>query len=1328
MAYTFRDLQDDLTRIDRGINDTIRKVTNRSYNDSLYTDGGVIDFSDLWNTPIEKYCMIEMADRQKLRLMSMSLLERNVTLAKLADSTSGVSNHVSDEVHMFDYDYTMGNNYLHEYQMNADKTTTQKTITSNNYQNYNQEGHNVVYGISMNAYYDDNDSGTDRFGPSRKIEYYDANRNRNSILSKTKQLFVDRKINTIISRFHTDNEKMNHNDTSESARSVYGLSHGRNLLTYDAERNSISYDTNGYNNPYCRVWTHHHQYSEQRSRLMRPFYTEYDEGFTETKKNEDLHKWNGFDDVKYTIGHYFNENAFGDKNIPTKETENGYELTDLIVTGTKKEIKSDPWSWKNKGSEGWKHSVLNNETGLLNITPKFLGGAKKNIHTKDCMFSIENLAWQGYDPYSFERALSWEQRGPFGGRIMWFPPYGLQFSEESSVNWNEHSFIGRGENVFTYANTSRSGTLSFMMLVDHPSILDYATWHDPKDLKDTDVFRFFAGCDSTGGTGETGNGSSNGILQGFTKPTPLTDEYLEADKGPAPIDVTENKKPETPSPKEEEKPPTPDEEIEIQFYTFFPNNYSGAFDRVGNTNATIKQNIGVVDPIAYLLYGKGAQWYSDENNITNSKCLPISFDGINKGDTTGLGYEMKSSKMDKNVNGDNNYIVGTNYYKDNSTDKTYHPNKQEKWYYRIDGEYKAPIIYNEVKNTFAQKISPADRRTVTGPNNLNFDSKSVINCFGLKGNDAERIYSLAEVAYVLAKDEAVKNKIIENINKDETFDKHINQLSEYFDKEKYSITSIKCKGFSNSHGDNTSKTINEKRNDFLALNRRTTVVSWFRKYYGEEINLVGGEMTYEDFYNEKVQKDNYIESGVQVTQHNENALDAKQYRSAITTLTIKKSKTATTSDLNQQQSHEDENAVIYWPLDKGEPPIGFVAEYTLISEDPIAIANYKQKITKVEYDVLKPNEKNLYKLTSYSKTVRNILAYDEIIASVTPEYYEPYMYVLKGCEEHPTSQECTGLEKYNIKTIINVKEYDELPDATKGLYIVYQYKIKQENKTEDNAKSEDGYVRFTGWEEVNIPGMPFPLYKNSNETDTEKKNLLWYYDASTRQMKVFNPDKRPIRRSNEGWDSDFGIDKGINYKNSLRYDQEYYFFKQLKETHPDVFSSVVEKVQYFDPAFHSMSPEGFMGRLNFLHQCTRQGNTIANSDKNGFMANNLAFGRPPFCILRLGDFYYQKIVIRNISINYDPLVLDLNNEGIGVIPLIANVTITFNFIGGGDLTGPVRRLQNAMAFNYYANGRLYDNRADRVERKGTNNWDTMDMSEVDFEKSYFHDVKMKKLN
>ena len=58
---------------------------------------------------------------------------------------------------------------------------------------------------------------------------------------------------------------------------------------------------------------------------------------------------------------------------------------------------------------------------------------------------------------------------------------------------------------------------------------------------------------------------------------------------------------------------------------------------------------------------------------------------------------------------------------------------------------------------------------------------------------------------------------------------------------------------------------------------------------------------------------------------------------------------------------------------------------------------------------------------------------------------------------------------------------------------------------------------------------------------------------------------------------------------------------------------------------------------------------------------------------------------------------DLNPEGAGVQPMFAQVTLNFKFIGGGDLGGPIRRLQNAMTFNYYANTRLYDNRADRIK-------------------------------
>ncbi len=135
-------------------------------------------------------------------------------------------------------------------------------------------------------------------------------------------------------------------------------------------------------------------------------------------------------------------------------------------------------------------------------------------------------------------------------------------------------------------------------------------------------------------------------------------------------------------------------------------------------------------------------------------------------------------------------------------------------------------------------------------------------------------------------------------------------------------------------------------------------------------------------------------------------------------------------------------------------------------------------------------------------------------------------------------------------------------------------------------------------------------------------------------------------------------------------------------------------MKYFHPAFHSTTPEGLNSRLTFLLQCTRQGRTLEDQG-----ANNLAFGRPPVCILRIGDFYNTKIIIDNIGITYEPLVWDLNPEGIGVQPMIANVDISFKFIGGSSLMGPINKLQNALSFNYFANSRVYDPRADYIAKK-----------------------------
>ena len=165
----------------------------------------------------------------------------------------------------------------------------------------------------------------------------------------------------------------------------------------------------------------------------------------------------------------------------------------------------------------------------------------------------------------------------------------------------------------------------------------------------------------------------------------------------------------------------------------------------------------------------------------------------------------------------------------------------------------------------------------------------------------------------------------------------------------------------------------------------------------------------------------------------------------------------------------------------------------------------------------------------------------------------------------------------------------------------------------------------------------------------------------------------------------------LNQQVAKRYYSELDFFEELLRTDSFVFDSFREKIRYFHPAFHSTTPEGLNSRLTFLLQCTRQGPTLSSTEPQ-----NLAFGAPPVCILRIGDFYNTKIMIDNLNIDYEPLVWDLNPEGVGVQPMIANVTISFKYIGGSSMYGPINKLQNALSFNYFANSEVYDPRADYI--------------------------------
>lgn len=830
---------------------------------------------------------------------------------------------------------------------------------------------------------------------------WDVNCETNSILYKTKALFQQQKINTLISRFGTGADLTSPIHYNGQVGSQYGESKGRNLLTKEAETQyNGGYSINGYKNPFCRAWTHHYKY-DKLYKTMRPFTNINNSdgrgGYKSSTNLADINKW-----------------------WQAKDGEN-----------------KDGWR---TDTSGYAKSVM--ADGMLNIAPMYDDNEGKKIHTRQCMFSIENLAWKDFNPYSFEKALSWEQRGPNGGRIMWFPPYGLTFNETVNANWQSHSFIGRGEDIYTYTNTSRTGSLSFYMIVDHPSIIDYVFGLHNKGSKDkltdNDVHRYFAGCDK-----ET--------LVQEAKPTPMTDEYTISD-------VTESVKI-TPQQKNSDGQP---QEIKISCY--FPNNYSGVDDSVSfKTTDTNK-----VDFAAYMLTGRQAGEGDEYSHYNNTSSLI----------TDARGYEMENALS-------------------SSADKysfTIDGVEEKKWYYRVDNDYKK------------QKAVSLGTKDIT-TNQMNCKDEYSFKNFCLAGIE-------------LAGDE-ISRKYKTTFFQQKEQPKIYNILKDIQDS-KVAIESVEIVGYSSNSGSSSN-------NKTLAYHRAETLKKLVNEIIGEECK--------------------------------------------------------------------------------------------------------QQKI--------------------------------EIQTSTNPS---------NGSPEGGVNSEN---QKTNRRADITIK--------------LKQNKISKTN--EGNNK-----VDFIEAGKKIIQGTPYTVYNLYNGKDNE----LWY-DPKEHDESEQDKTRRNFVKL-DSTDNDVKIIKKVSTRkdefNTKRYDQEYYFLKKLSVTDNIVFKKLTQKLQYFDPAFHSMSPEGFNGRLTFLQQCMRQGDTIDTVTTNNVPnAKNLAFGRPPFCMLRIGDFYNQMIIINNLSINYDQngVSWDLNSEGIGVQPLLAFVQLSITFIGGGDLGGAVRRLQNAMSFNYYANTRLYDNRADKIE-------------------------------
>lgn len=619
-----------MTTIEQGkewMTDTINDVKSElldSYDGSTRMKGSENDPIELLaNMKIGGFCNFndKMGEFMN-RLMKINLLEHNITLDVI--SRGAYKDGDNDNFNPYitkQYSYTKDNNYV-EF---VKDVKVKEMYGINATQNFSKDG---VYVETTNLYPDDIDgAGSDNFRSHDKWTLNPEKIGKNSILYKTKELFKQKKIHTLISRFGTNADARSTDvEYKGSNRTIaYGESRGRNLLKKDAEKGGGNYNINGYNNPFCRAWTHHYSY-DRMNKTLRPLSGGISIG--------DFHTWENFPASRLqTLGTKKEGELYPSIKMKVDyESKTEKRTVNQTVKLLYPTVKDDLF-WKG-GKVGWQHSVLDTSKGgdgLLRIAPKFNKsnnggkdvGSDANIHTKDCMFSIENLAWKGYDPYSFENALSWEQRGPLGGRIMWFPPYGIQFSENTNVNWSKNTFIGRGEDVYTYVNTQRSGNLSFLMVVDHPSIIDYTIWDD-KNIKatDNDVHRFFAGCD---------DGKGDDSLVSNVKPTPLTDEgvaILAKDN----IGFDESYDPNKMNDDEEDGDKT---SIEIKVMAFFPNNYSGSYDDWAYT-------------FGYLLCGWGV-WKTggvDDKNIVIKYCNLFGEDFVNYIDTTTPSKTRKFKKVD----------------------------------------------------------------------------------------------------------------------------------------------------------------------------------------------------------------------------------------------------------------------------------------------------------------------------------------------------------------------------------------------------------------------------------------------------------------------------------------------------------------------------------------------------------------------------------------------------------------------------------------------------------------------------------------------------------
>jgi len=154
-----------------------------------------------------------------------------------------------------------------------------------------------------------------------------------------------------------------------------------------------------------------------------------------------------------------------DKTVDSIEV-NGKRYYNGVKYANRSYSQSNQYNSLDKTIRPYGNNLINSVIKDRQIPKVIFNSPDSGNPINNSMFTIENLGFE-FGTTSQTQLENIDQLGPNNGKLMWFVPSILDFSENVIPNIVSTNFLGRGEPVYTYANTERKLQLNFIMIADY---------------------------------------------------------------------------------------------------------------------------------------------------------------------------------------------------------------------------------------------------------------------------------------------------------------------------------------------------------------------------------------------------------------------------------------------------------------------------------------------------------------------------------------------------------------------------------------------------------------------------------------------------------------------------------------------------------------------------------------------------------------------------------------------------------------------------------------------------------------------------------------------